>query len=576
MMEDDKKREMMEKIKHEIKQNAAIRRERSQALSGLGRNSNRSKSHFVLHFESRDFGTQASCSTVTSGCPFGDDTARAMEDQRNGDEDALGARPSSKENRSNRFLEKPGPAHNVIHPSANGYVSLDLFSHDLDYETDFIMKYLDYVFPFLFPFYRPAVFETGRSWLLSLLRNSRIAFHSALSLTSYFFTIALTDAYGDKYADCTKELWNRLEKQINLCFEIMRRNMLDLDLRDDTATTCEKVLTLESITQMLMFEVAIGKSADWSLHLRPALALLRQVMGGVDSLNHKLITVLHSIGRPMWYKSEYDNYVWNPDQAGFRFFAALLIFIDIIASTALRQCPELIAYHSDLLDERDDGAPVMGFAQIRLSAVVGCVNSVIVAIGQIAALDAWKQSMRCIGSLSTHELHERASSIHTFLNSTLEALEARVMLQQPEDHLYLPFQPYTIRSSTTGPSIMTTRIWAYAAHIYLAVVVSGSNSSEIDVRSSVSRILELVQTVPSNHFRTLAWPLCVAGCFASVDQEQGFRDVFTAKKDLELIGSLNEAQRVMEKVWNKRSMMEKEMWDLTACFSILGKPVLLI
>ena len=39
----------------------------------------------------------------------------------------------------------------------------------LQVELGPVMIYLDYVFPFLFPFYQPSLLETGRQWLLGLL-----------------------------------------------------------------------------------------------------------------------------------------------------------------------------------------------------------------------------------------------------------------------------------------------------------------------------------------------------------------------------------------------------------------------
>jgi hypothetical protein len=432
------------------------------------------------------------------------------------------------------------------------------------------------VFPYLFPFYRPSIFETGRSWLLSLLRHSRIAFHSALSLTSYFFTIALTDAYDDAYIDCSGELWTRLEIQTDNCFKRITTEMTNLNLRNKTATVLEKVHVMESIVQTLMFEIVLGRSADWDLHLIPALALFEEVLSGPDSHNSLMISALHRIGLPSWYKAEYDHYMWNPDQAGFRFFAALLIFIDIIASTALTRIPRLTQYHLGLLDQQDNGAPILGFTHIRLSTIVGCQNSVILAIGKIVTLDTWKKSMKRSGTFSMPALIERAAIISAALASTLAAVDSNTALQQPEDSINLPFQSYSVRRNASAPSNTTTRIWAHAAQAYLDVVVSGWQLSNAEVKSNVSSILELFNNVPSNHLRTLVWPLCVAGCLASADQEQSFRDLFSGKKKLELIGSLNEVQQVMETVWENRPNVNVANWDMAACFNVLKKPVLLI
>jgi len=572
MINRGEQREMIEKIKYQVKQKAAVRRERNQATVGSamnGVNRKTAKGAFVVKFESDVLHSNAIQMGI--GSP--------EQHTSNANQHAPSLQSS--------YCENPFDFHHRIGPSSSQprsrsvpetldySICSSLFSKASDFEIDFITKYLDYVFPSLFPFYRPAIFETGRSWLLSLLRRNRIAFHSAVGLTSYFVAIALRDAYGDNYADCTGELWDRLEKQTDSFFEGIHTDMLDLNLRVKTATVLEKVYVMESIIHILMFEAVLARSADWNLHLTAAFSLFEDVFSEADSFNSKMVSVLHSIGMPLRYKAEYDHYIWSPDQAGFRFFAALLIFVDIIASTALAQPPRLSVYHSGLLANQDDGAPILGFSRLRLSAVVGCQNSVIVAIGQIAALYAWKQSMKQEGNLAMAEVIERAAPISTSLNSVLATLDATEILQRPQP-LNLPFQSYAVRSGASASAITVNRIWSYAAQVYLGVVVSGWQPSNIEICDGISRIIELLPTVPSNHLRTLAWPLCVAGCLASVNQEQEFRNVFTTKKEIELVGSLSEARRVMEKVWESRKTVNTERWDLATCFCILGKPVLLV
>lgn len=70
----------------------------------------------------------------------------------------------------------------------------DTLEHASVTEWNFIVKYIDHVFPAIFHFYQPSVFDTGRSWLLLLLRKNGIAYHAALGLSCYYFTMALSDA----------------------------------------------------------------------------------------------------------------------------------------------------------------------------------------------------------------------------------------------------------------------------------------------------------------------------------------------------------------------------------------------
>jgi hypothetical protein len=101
----------------------------------------------------------------------------------------------------------------------------------LPIEADFINKYIDFVFPALFPFYRPSLFDTGRSWLLELFEKSRIAHYAALSISCYFFTMALVGLEGTSgdHAECRLLRWDEVEQHTQSCFDSLRTNILTFD-----------------------------------------------------------------------------------------------------------------------------------------------------------------------------------------------------------------------------------------------------------------------------------------------------------------------------------------------------------
>ena len=97
------------------------------------------------------------------------------------------------------------------------------------------------------------------------------------------------------------------------------------------------------------------------------------------------------------------------------------------------------------------------------------------------------------------------------------------------------------------------------------------------IRESVASALHLFGGLSSPaHVRTLAWPLCVAGCMATADQEQDFRDVVWTMGPLQAFGTVGEALRVMELVWRMKDHRGRETWGLADCFGILGSKVLLM
>jgi len=457
---------------------------------------------------------------------------------------------------------------------------LPFLSRGRDFEFDFLMKYLDYVFPLLFPFYQPGLHETGRSWVLVLLRRSRVAFHSAMSLSVYFFIFTLIEVYPGQHDACKIQLWEKVGRQTDMCFEMIQHDVQDLSFRGSQSTLLEKVRVMESITQFLIFEVALSRSANWNLHLTPALALFKEIWQGTttEGSEPKLLAVLDAMTPHLRYGRDHTGYVWSPEQAGFRFFTGLLVFIDIIASTSLEQPPRLTEYHPHLLADLDNGEPDFGMVPVRLSSLVGCQNWVLLAVSRISLLDGWKKDMKKAAGLSTIELVGRASHISRTLNDGISRLDKATSGPQKDNSLNFRSYLNGHLSTSSRSSTIPTRIWAHAAHIYLEVVVSGWQPSNAEIRCGVSQMLELLRTVDcSTHLRTLAWPLCVAGCMSEAgSHKQELRNLLTGKDELSMVGALGEARKIMERVWENRETLDRETWDLAACFRILGAPVLLI
>ena len=484
-------------------------------------------------------------------------------------------------NVSSRSTPKTNTDFPTGHDGPERLNSQDLFSQEGVFELDFTAKYLDHVFPFLFPFYKPAIFETGRSWLLSLLKHSKIALHTALGLSSFFFAVALNNAYGDDYAYEKSQTWHRLTEHADHSFEGMQMDVRALLGSGCETTVLEKVRMIESIIHVLLFESVIGRSGDWEPHLTPAVALFRQILEAVSDQKPKMLSALLSIGSPVWYKLENDSYIWNPDQAGFRFFTSLLVFTDIIATTAQRREPSLKPLHNDILGE-DTGAPVLGFTRVRLSSVLGVQNSVMLAIAEGSSLGTQKESDREMEDAVKIKLNDRLMSVVDELEPLCKIPPDHEPWNDSVDAPGLAFQSYSVRATTRSPSTMTTAVWALAAQIYLLSIAGVSEYDNISVDMCIDRIISIIQRTPSRHLRTLAWPLCVAGCFASISRRDDIRKIFQGQTDLQLIGSPKEAWQVIQEVWRQRGDADEHVWDgsfhlnLASCLNVLGRAVLLI
>lgn len=557
MNSERQQRQMAEVLKNDIKRNAAHRREKVNASSTVTHDAT------IHHFNvipnmlvsSTLFSIEPTDDTI-----LGDQTSTPASDVSA----SHGPAPSNllpcghQQHRCSSGMEQPS----VI-------------------ETDFIMKYFDFVFPTLFPFYRPNLFETGRTWLLLLLGKSKIAYHSTLSLSSYFFTMALAEAdSGKEYAGCSQLRWKELEQQTNKCYDSIRTDILTLDLNSQgsPATKLEKVEIMASIIQVLIFDIVLGKSALYNSHFVAAIALFEEIMAcsrrsHQDQGQSKLALVLLEIGQPSWTRPGYSSHVWSPDQAGFRFCAGLLVFIDVVASTAIQKPPRLLSYHPDILARIDEGAPVVSDAEVRLSNTFGCRNWVIRSIAEISALDSWKQEQSKANSLSVVEVVDRASAIANELRNGILGIQTCQIATSPSSLNH--YTPLNVHPSPFA-SVTSTLIWAHAAQLYLSVVVSGWQLSNTEVRANVAQIIGLLQDVPAYQLRALAWPLCVTGCLALESEESSFSALFSNQGKVYTAGALDDTQQILEQVWQTRTILRPSTWNLASCLSILGSPVLLV
>lgn len=449
-------------------------------------------------------------------------------------------------------------------------------------EANFIGKYLGFVFPAMFPFYRPTLFETGSSWLLHLLWKRQPARHAAVGLSCYIFTQALTDvrARGDNtgdFADCRAARWEEVNAHTDRCFQSLRTELSALDKHTKLANM-NRVELFECVIQALVLEMGIGKANPLRSHLAPAFGLFHDIMNpnyhcANESPQLKLVGVLLNIEEPLWTSPNSGSRIWSPTQTGFRFCAAYLAFVDVIASTALQTPPKLLSYHDTILTQTDNGIYNVTEVQVQLSGIIGVRNWVIRSIAATSALDAWKQASIKDHSLSVMELENRASYIASELKANISKLE---------DDLYkTPTAPAGLRApfdSSPNPAASSTPslVWANTAHLYLMVVVLGWQVSNLDIRATVARVIALLHNIPSYQFRAFAWPVCVAGCLALENEEDTIRAIFQKLGKVDTVGALDDARQIMEEVWRRRETLDAKTWDLAACFAAFGEPIMLV
>ncbi|KAJ4320752.1 hypothetical protein N0V84_005692 [Fusarium piperis] len=450
-------------------------------------------------------------------------------------------------------------------------------------EVHFIMIYLDYVFPHLFPFYRPPILAGGRGWVLDVLQSNKSVWHTAISLTSYFFSIVMSN--GEKqHEECTNRMVHQLQSQLEMGLRELQREMNAVNHTACGAGVRDKLLVLQAILQMLIFEVSTSNKDHWRMHLDAALTMFQQILPQPEHWG-ETIEALYSY---RWPPPEMGiRRPFSTNQAALRFFTANILYIDVMSSITLEQAPRLQKYQAQVIPGcRAHVSP----EEMRISGslfmeeYIGLQNWVVQMIGDIAALDAWKKEQRKANSLSMAELVQRGKVMEDAIQGGLSVLEAQFascgptfdpMMSRVTDPMPLSQMPDSKAKEAPG-LVINNIIWLQAAHTYLNVVISGWQPSCPEIRASVSRMTSLLMELPTNTcLRTLVWPFCIAGCLAPPEDEDKYRAMIERMGPLSVFGTAKEALEVMEKVWARRDQID-ESWDVAKCLRILGHGVLLI
>ncbi|CAG9993100.1 unnamed protein product [Clonostachys byssicola] len=431
------------------------------------------------------------------------------------------------------------------------------FAHS---DTFLLTFYLETVFPFMFPFYRPSLLQGCRSWILEMAITSPVVRKATLCQSSYFFSLA-------QQMNNSNRDWEGVISQTKEAFEMLRDALQVISGSDINNHLHGAVRILASIMQVQRFEIAISSFDNCQAHLNAALALFIQLLNSHNGTepHSTFATLIHRLGP----NNPEASRVPSAEQTGLRFSSALLVLDDIVASTILQQQPKLYEHLRSLLGVPGDSEPL-----VDLESTVGVQNWALLEIGEISALDAWKEKCKVAGNLDVMELVRRAAIIKASLESQLAQLEADSTLQSggEEGLLGILNQDLSQKRGSDGQTMLITRVWAHAALIYLSIVVSGWQPAGDDTRYQVSRILGLLteHISPPAILRTMAWPFCVAGCLAGQDQRCQFRYLVERLHPHSVFGTLRKALAIMEDTWTRIGSENHPNRNLSMCFQSPG------
>ncbi|KAL3462713.1 fungal-specific transcription factor domain-containing protein [Aspergillus heterothallicus] len=564
----EKQREMVQKIKTEVKRSAARRRSK-KLMQRIARD---------LDGEDGQTSETRSSTEPAKDIDYEDSNEHlnGQESRRpdctcTGSPSTCTTDPSVPRVTFNHSTHGPPETPLAYSTAPNSHRSVQHLDNEL--ELSFVMIYLDYAFPVLFPFYSPAIFDGGRGWLLVLPMKVKALYHTTLSLTSYFFS-NVPISTGPEYETCVSIAYGEQRKQIDLAVKMVQSDLHNINSRGVHYDLVESAYLLESIVQLLIFEALVATSETWRMHLDAGVVLFEQIVKTPGSMP-SLLDMMEQRSVLSMITSNFT--LWNSDQASFRFFSAVLVLADVLSSTALEQPPRLRNYHDDLLSK-----PYRREPPIQLEDFFGCQSWIICQIGEIAALDSRKKEMKKNRSLTMMQLVKRASTIEQEIENGLRRLDSSSETNLPTRRQ--PDLPKALNAACAHQNAcaqettkLVTRIWAYAARMYLHVVLSGWQISAPEIRDDISRMLDLFSLLPSpSLLRSLAWPLCVAGCLVEEGQEASFRTIISSMGPIGTLGTMKQTLKIMENVWQKRERVDPDTWDISACLRSSGHMVVLI
>ncbi|KAM0408412.1 hypothetical protein ACHAPD_011888 [Fusarium lateritium] len=238
------------------------------------------------------------------------------------------------------------------------------------------------------------------------------------------------------------------------------------------------------------------------------------------------------------------------------FHIPVLLWMDLLACVATREKAKL-PYNEWL-------GPSCNF---QLAHIMGCHNSVMKSIGDLAALSHYKLNSLPTDSFDTEEFEKTRQNIEDELENAIESTPMALIEFRGLSPCFLATLASN-QAKSLQPSVQdcVTRIFAAAALVQLDAV-SAEVSKDITstrMRRAVSRvILEIKMANQMVSPRQLSWPICVAGCMADQDQQPFFEALLDGvlSKGTGMIGNCVIVRDILRTSWKNKVGKPNEQWD---------------
>ncbi|EWZ00065.1 hypothetical protein FOYG_03976 [Fusarium oxysporum NRRL 32931] len=355
-----------------------------------------------------------------------------------------------------------------------------------------IMYYLDHVFVWQFPYFQPRPSLGNRGWLLIFLSNGGSLSHAALALSTLH-----RDA-SQKKCSYSQEAFEFHSKALRELRKLSQHTETETLLSDRTKLA---EFIAASLT-LISFEVFNGAEYDWVPHLDAVTAVL--AMHSPDALLLTSSSPESTLPSPVNTSRDGDP---HQSQADFNFLVAEALWHDILACATTGRVPR-IPYRQWL-----EGSG------LEMADLMGCYNWVMIAIGDLAHLQAWKKDMKQQGRLSVPELARRGQRIEKRLQDGITELKRTANAGA------------SIRGSIP-PAPWVSHIFALASLVLSSTIVSGPWALLPEVKDAISESIIVLRDWPQAiPLRGLVWPLYIIGCLAEPSLQGVFESLLSSVLD---------------------------------------------
>ncbi|KAL7904167.1 fungal-specific transcription factor domain-containing protein [Trichoderma velutinum] len=414
------------------------------------------------------------------------------------------------------------------HPLQNRIPSDRSFPEPLQYdEASLLMHYLDYVFPYQYPFSEKG--NWSRGWLLWLLSKNGPLYRASMGLAALH---QRSLQGGLKSHHLELEYHTTALRQLQEF--IVSFNINELQPENENLV---EVITCG--VALISFEVLRGSTGNWQPHLC--------AMASIAIAIHKQYQLPQSSDQLLLPLFE------NKTTAAISFHIPVLLWMDILACVATQKKPRLP--YVEWLD------PNCNFELLR---IMGCHNSVMKAIGNLGALYEWKVEAFDVDDLENEQLWRRIQRIEDELEDCMESI---------------PITSSELLSRSNEGC--ATRIFAAAALVQLQVLGAqiSPRPPSTKIRRAVSRtILEIQVTRGTISPRQITWPICVVGCVADTDQRLFFQHLLenVLSEGSIIFGNCGTVLDIMRNCWKFQVEQPDVQWDCSSAMKQMGIRALLI